>query len=123
MTSMDREAKPSTTGLGASEFGADKLAEELAYTQNALLEKFQKSHQKWADRLQTEVKLFSELTAKLNAARSIPEAAAAYQSYASRHVVMAGEDALHLFEDCQALAETGARLWSTNWPVRPGAST
>ena len=105
-----------------SEFVTEKT-EELVRAENELLERFRKSNEKWSERLQTEVKLFSELGAKLNAARSIPEAAAAYQSYASQHLAMAGEDARHLFEDCQVLAETGARLWTTNWPIRPGAST
>jgi uncharacterized protein YlxW (UPF0749 family) len=105
-----------------SEFVAEKT-EELARAENELLERFRRSNQKWVERLKTEVKLFSELSTKLSSSRSIPEAAAAYQNYASQHVAMASEDARHLFEDCQALAETGGRVWTTNWPVRPGAST
>lgn len=100
-----------------------EYTEELVRTQSELLETFQKSNQKWADRLQTEVKLVSELSAKLGAARSIPEAAAAYQSYANQHLVMANEDVRHLFEDYQALVKTGAHLWPANWPVRLGGST
>jgi hypothetical protein len=114
MTSADTVTRP-TPGLSA-EFAA--CTEEFARTQNALLEKLQNSNRKWADRLQAEVKLFSELSAKLSAARSIPETAAAYQTYATQHMVMASEDARHLFEDCQAIAESGVRLWSANWPVR-----
>jgi hypothetical protein len=110
-----------TSAKPASGFVAEKT-EELARAENELLEMFRKSNQEWSERLQTEVKLCSELGAKLNAARSIPEVAAAYQSYASQHLAMAGEDAQHLFEDYQTLAATGARLWTPNWPVRPSAS-
>jgi hypothetical protein len=111
-----------TSAKPSSEFVAVK-PEELARTETELLEMFRKSNQEWSERLQTEINLFSELGAKLSAARSIPELAAAYQSYASQRVAMAGEDARHLFEDCQTLARTGARLWTTNWPVRPSART
>jgi hypothetical protein len=111
-----------TSAKPSSEFVVEK-AEELARAENELLERFRKSTQKWSERLQTEVRIVSELSAKLSDARSIPEVTAAYQSFASQHFAMAGEDARHWFEDCQALAATGARLWTTNWPVRPGAST
>jgi hypothetical protein len=111
-----------TSAKPPSEFFHEKT-EELARAESELLEMFRKSNQEWSERLQTEVKLFSELGAKLNAARSIPEVAAAYQSYASQRVAMAGEDARHVFEDCQTLARAGTRLWTTNWPVRPSAST
>jgi len=119
MTS-DRASKP--RGPSATEFAAE-YTEELAHTQNELLETFQKSNQKWAERLQTEVKLYSELGTKLSAARSIPEAAEAYQSYATQRMIMASEDARHLFEDYQVLISTGAHLWSANWSARRVAST
>jgi hypothetical protein len=109
-----------TSAKSSSEFVAAKT-EELARTETELLEMFRKSNQEWSERLQTEMKLLSELGAKLNAARSIPELAAAYQSYASQRVAMASEDARHLFEDYQTLARIGARLWTTNWPVPPSA--
>jgi histidinol dehydrogenase len=112
-----------TGGLApASEFVAEKT-EEFARAEHELLERFRRSNQRWSQRLQTEVKLFSELEEKLNAARSIPEATAAYQSYASQHLALASEDARHLFEDCQAFAETSAHLWAPSWPVRRGATT
>jgi hypothetical protein len=111
-----------TSAKPSSEFVAAKT-EELARTETELLEMFRKSNQEWSERLQAEMKLLSELGAKLNTARSIPEAAAAYQSYASQRIAMVSEDARHLFEDYQTLARTGARLWTTNWPIPPRAST
>jgi len=111
-----------TSAKPSSEFVVAKT-EELAFTQTELLEMFRKSNQEWSERLQTEIKLLTELGANLNAARSIPEIAAAYQSYASQRVAMASEDTRHLFEHYQTLARTGARLWTTNWPVPPSVST
>lgn len=103
--------------------GTETYSEEFAHMQNELFEQFQRSNQQWAERLQTEFKLFAELGTKLSAARSIPDAAAAYQSYANQHMVMASEDARRLFEDYQALVVSGAHLWRTNWPTRQGAIT
>jgi hypothetical protein len=122
MSSTDRTTsrtrRSSEHDVSSSEFAAmaKTHAEDLARTQNELFDTFRKSSQKWADRLQAEVSLFSELSAKLTSARSIPEAAAACQNYAGQHVLMAGEDAKHLLEDGRVLFETGTRLWSSNWP-------
>ena len=117
MASTDRVAKLSSPSPGTSVFSESAKAhvEGLARAHNELFDKFSQSGQKWADRLQEEVHLFTELGTKLTAARSIPEVAAAYQSYADHRVEKAGEDAKRLMEDGQAFLESGARLWFNNW--------
>ena len=57
----------------------------------------------------------SEFSAKLTAARSIPDVATACQEWTSRHMEMAAEDAKRIFADGQKMAETGARLLSSGW--------
>jgi hypothetical protein len=114
--SQANKAKESPN-LTPPEFAAmgKKQLEELAATQKDLMAKFQDANKIWFDRMQTEAKLASEFTAKLTAARSMPEVAAAYQEWAQRHMEMAAEDAKRMFADGQKLAETGARLMSSGW--------
>jgi len=89
--------------------------EELLATQNELMAKVQDTNKIWFDRMQSEATLASEFTAKLTAARSMPDVAMAYQEWGQRHMEMATDDAKRIFADGQKLAETGARLFSNGW--------
>jgi hypothetical protein len=57
--------------------------------------------------VQAEIRSFSDFGAKVIAARSIPEAATAYQDLATRHIEMANECAKHFLAESQAFIETG----------------
>lgn len=101
-----------------------KGIEEFTKAQAELFEKFQDANQKWLDRLLAEATVLSEFSTKLTTARSIPDAATAYQDLATRHMEMAGEDAKRLLADSQAFMETGARILSGGWrPNGQGASS
>jgi hypothetical protein len=50
---------------------AKKRFDELAEVQSDLLEEIREAHQNWLDRIQSEVALASEFTAKLTASHSI----------------------------------------------------
>ncbi len=89
--------------------------EEFVAVQTEQLAKLQEVNRNWFDRMQSEATLAAEFTAKLTAARSMPEIAAAYQEWSSRHMAMAAEDAKRIFADSQKLAETAARLLSNGW--------
>ena len=121
MAQMDRQTdkaeKASPASLVPPEFAemGKKRLEELVAIQSEQLETLQEVNRHWMERMQSEAKLASEFTAKLTAARSMPEVATAYQEWAQRHVEMAAEDAKHIFDDGQKLAETGARLLSSGW--------
>jgi hypothetical protein len=62
------------------------------------------------DRFQAEANLASDLTAKLAAARSVPDAIAAYRIWGSRRLEMMAEDTKHLWDDTQKFVQAGARL-------------
>lgn len=113
----ERTEKFSLPNLIPAEFAAmgKKRFEELAAMQTERMEKLQEANRHWFDRMQAELTLASELAAKLTAAHSIPEAATAYQEWASRHMAMATEDAKRIFADGQKLAETGARMFFNGW--------
>ena len=85
-------------------------SDEFVKTQTEFLEKLQEMNCQWFDRAQSEASLASEFTSKLTAARSIPEAMAAYQEWASRRFEMMAEDGKHLFADAQKFMEAATRL-------------
>ena len=122
----DKADKSAPSNLIPPELAAmgKKRLDQLVAMQTEQLEKLQEANRNWFERIQSEAKLASEFTAKLTAARSIPEVATAYQEWAGRHLEMAAEDAKRIFADGQKLAETGARLLSNGWwPNGHGGST
>ena len=92
-----------------------KQLEGFASAQSELLEKFEQSRRQWMERVQSEASMASEFASKLTAARSIPDAMTIYQDWAHRRLEMMEDDRKHVLAECQKLAETGARLWSTGW--------
>lgn len=113
----ERTEKSSLPNLIPTEFAAmgKKRFDELVAAQTQRMEALQEANRHWFDRMQAGLSLASELAAKLTAARSIPEAATAYQEWASQHMEMAAEDATRMFADSQKLAETGVRLFLNGW--------
>jgi hypothetical protein len=93
----------------------EKTLDELAAWQSEQWEQVQKASRNWIDRMQSEVKLASELSNKLTAAHSMPEVATACQEWASRHMEMAAQDANRIVADGQKLVETGTRLLTKGW--------
>ena len=101
-----------------------KQFEELVATQNGLMAKLQDTNKIWLDRMQSKATLASEFSAKLTAARSMPDVAMAYQEWGHRHMEMAADDTKRMIADAQKLAETGARLLFNGWrPNGHGGST
>lgn len=113
----EKTQKSSFPNLTPPEFAAmgKKRLEELVAIQTKQLEKLQEVNQHWFDRMQSEAALASEFTAKLTAARSMPEVVAAYQEWARLHMAMAAEDAKRILADGQQAAKAGARLFANGW--------
>ena len=80
--------------------------------QSELLDKWQEVNREWFARVQSEVAIASELTNKLMTARSLPDATAACQEWATRRMNLCAEDGRRLVADGQKLMEIGARLLS-----------
>ena len=108
----ERTEKSSSLNLMPTEFVdmGKKRIDELVNTQTEFLEKLQEMNRQWLDRAQAEANLASEFASKLTAARSVPEAMAAYQEWASRRFEMMTEDGKHLFADAQKFMEAATRL-------------
>jgi hypothetical protein len=89
-----------------------------------LFDSFNETSRRWLGCVEAEAKLTSELTAKLTAARSLPDVLAAYQDWGMRHLEMIGGETKHFLDDAQKLMQSGAHVALTNWPAKgPGIST
>jgi hypothetical protein len=112
------ESLPPTLDLfptGLAENGK-KRVQDLINLQAELFKYFQEANQNCFARMQTEVALASKFSAKLAAARSIPETGAACQEWANRHIELLAEDAKRLVADTEKVLETGARVFANGWP-------
>jgi phasin protein len=78
---MVQKEKSSSPNLLPAEFAemGKKRVEDFVNVQTEFVEKLQEMNRQWFDRAQSEANLASELASKLTAARSIPDAMAAYQ--------------------------------------------
>ncbi|MCC3244491.1 hypothetical protein LG047_04000 [Methylocystis sp. WRRC1] len=112
MTSQD-EARDRRAGPDRSSDSAGARGEEgFSDNYRQLWDRFQESNKQWLDRYQSEASLALEFTGKLTAARSVSDAADAYQHWTVKHIEMATEDARRAMADVQHFWEAGTRLWS-----------
>jgi hypothetical protein len=109
---MVQKEKSSSPNLLPAEFAemGKKRVEDFVNVQTEFVEKLQEMNRQWFDRAQSEAKLASELASKLTAARSIPDAMAAYQEWTSRRFEMMAEDGKQLLADTQKFMEAATRL-------------
>ncbi len=96
---------------------------EFMRAQTALMQKFQDANRRWFDRWQAEAKLLSDLGAKLTAARSLTDTAAACQDFSTKQWEMASEDAKRFIAESEALTRSGAQMFSSKERPGTGAST
>jgi len=113
----ERPDKSSPAHLTATQLSAmgKKRIEELFNAHTELVGRFEESNRQWFDRAASEANLASEFTAKLTAARSIPDALTAYHEWGSRRFELMAEDGKHLAADTQKFIAAGARLLATGW--------
>lgn len=71
--------------------------------QKELLNAYEEASRAWLSRVKSEVELWSNLAAKLNASRSVPEGLETYRDCVSQRVQMAAEDGQRLFDDGQKI--------------------
>ena len=113
----ERPDKSFPAHLTATELSAmgKKRIEELLSAHTELVGRIEESNRQWFDRAASEANLASEFTAKLTAARSIPDALMACQEWGSRRFELMAEDGKHLAADTHKLMDAGARLLATGW--------
>ncbi len=95
--------------------GQKARLDELVAIQTQQMERMREIGGSWLTRMQSEVSMASELSARLAAARTLPDVASAYQEWITRHMEAAAEDGKRIMAAAQTLAETGAELFSRGW--------
>ncbi len=97
MAQEQTRAEPAarSSATGAAETGK-KNVEAMMGAQKELFETFEQINRDWFDRLKAEADFAAECFSKLAAARTIPEAATAYQECANRRMQLLAEDGQRL---------------------------
>ncbi len=83
---MARKSEPFTEQMEKS---------HLANAEAQFLDKLEATNRRWFERMESEAALASEFASQLTMARSIPDAVAACQAWASRRFEMTAEDRDH----------------------------
>jgi Phasin protein len=94
-----------TTDVGPAQmlqFGKERT-EAMIHVQQEFLDAYQQAGKAWVDRVQSEVKFWSELAGKLAASRSVPEGMETCSESIAHRMQMAAEDGRRLFEDGQKM--------------------
>jgi hypothetical protein len=97
---------------------ASQPASEAAIAlQTEILDAYQKAGDAWLARVKSEVDFWSDLSTKLTATRSVPEALENYTKFVSQRMQMTADDGRRLFNDCQKITQKIALSLSKGWPT------
>jgi hypothetical protein len=91
--------------------------EAMLGMQKELVDAYEQASRAWLARVKLEVEFWSDLTTKLGAAHSAPEALETYQKSAAQRMQMAADDGRRLSEDCQKIMHKMTGLMSTKSPT------
>jgi len=84
--------------------------EALSAVQKQLIDTFTRANREWLACCNQEAAMASDFAKKVTAARSIPEAAAAYQEWANQQMELFSKQAQKVFEDTQDFSKAYARI-------------
>jgi hypothetical protein len=73
--------------------------------QKAIMETCEQASRSWADRMQSEISLWSDLASKLSSTKSVPEAVETYTKCMSQRMQMAADDGRKLVEEAQQMTQ------------------
>lgn len=88
------------------------MIDSMIDVQRQILEYAAELNQAWATRAKTESELATTLASKLAAARSVPDAAAAWQECFQQQMQLNAEDARRLMEQNQRFMRVGADIFT-----------
>jgi len=118
-------ASKETTGSAASKtatpaslmtWGQERT--EAAMTlQKALLESYEQASRAWLSRMESEIKLWSDLANKLSATHSVPEVLESCTKSVSERMQMAAEDGRRLFDEAQQITQKITKSLGNGWPT------
>jgi hypothetical protein len=112
------EAMATAESTAASMFKSGKeRTEAMLGLQKELLDMCDQASRDWLARIKAEAELWSELAAKLTAARSVPEAVESYQQCISQRMKMVTQDAQRLSDDYGSFMQKFTRSLNNGWFV------
>jgi len=92
-----------------------KQAAALTDMQRELYALVEHANRDWITRTEAERELAAQFTARLSAARSLPDAAQIYQEWMAKRMEMLAEDSRKFFADSQKLIQSSTRLLFNGW--------
>ena len=124
MPSEETELNPSANraSLKSTRAGTGETHEAPLQAQSEVFNALQDMGREWMACATAEVQLGLRLSKKLSAARSVPDAIAAYQEWLSEEMGARAEDARRLLSNGQKLVDTSTRLLSNGW-MSPSTTT
>src|SRR6516165_627041 len=93
-----------------------KIGDAALQAQNEFLKTFEEMNREVMSRVAAEVEHCAKLSKKLSAARSFPDALAAYQEWLSEEMTACSEDARRLMTNSQKFMTASTRVFSSGWP-------
>jgi hypothetical protein len=97
---------------------AEKQFKAVAESQKDIFEMLMKMNQHWMERAAVEAKSMTDLGSKLTSARSLPDAAEAYQQWMTERTRTLAEDSQHFMADCQKFLDSVMHSLPKAWPAR-----
>lgn len=85
--------------------------------QKELLAAYDEASRAWLARIQSEVALWSDLTTKLTATRTVPEALETYSKCVSQRMKMAADDGRLLADEAQKITQKITKSLGNGWPA------
>jgi hypothetical protein len=128
MPSEETESNHSPNRVGSKSTRAstgeteNKTHDVPLQVQSEIFDALQDMSREWMAYATAEVECGLKLSKKLTAARSVPDAIAAYQEWLSEEMGARAEDARRLMSNAQKLVDTSTRLLSNGW-MSPGTTT
>jgi hypothetical protein len=116
-TGLDNSSSPAgskSTRADSKETGS-KTGNATFQVQSEFINALQEMSRDWMACATAEIDLGLKLSKKLTAARSVPDAIAAYQEWLSNEVGARAEDVRRLMSNGQKFMDTGARFLSNGW--------
>ena len=86
--------------------------------QKEVLAAYEEANRAWLARMNSEMEFWQDLTSKLSATRSLPEAMEACQKGAAQRMQMAAEDGRRLTEDYQKIMQKVSGSLSNGWTTK-----
>jgi hypothetical protein len=85
--------------------------------QKALMESYEQFSRVWLARMQSEIKLWSDLANKLSTTHTVPEVFESCSKSVSERMQMAAEDGRRLFDESQQMTQKIAKSLGNGWPT------